>query len=178
MPQGDPDPDAMTLMRLRDPNEALGLAVRLLAGEAPFHDMGLGMSTGLLVGAIDCGRYAFVRRGAKAVGFAAWLFTTNADAEAWLFNGQTPEGGVERLDGGPVAIMLAVQGIDTSAVRFLIRHLRDGDLGQCNTLYYMRDYGPDGRGRRAVRLVRPKVRRAHHSMPNGAPQVRRSLPLD
>lgn len=148
-------------MRLKDPNEALGLAIRLLAGEAPFRDMRLGMSTGMLVNAIDANHYVFVRRENKAVGFAAWKYTSKEDAEAWLFEGRAPEGGSQATEDTRVAIMLAVQGIETRVIRHLMRELRDGELGGCDTLYYMRDYGAGGRGKRAVRLVRPKVRRVH-----------------
>jgi hemolysin-activating ACP:hemolysin acyltransferase len=158
-------PAPLGLMRLKDPNEALGLAIRLLAGEAPFRDMQLGMSTGMLVEAIDANHYIFVRRDNKAIAFAAWKYSRKEDAEAWLFDGRAPEGGATR--DARVAIMLAVQGIETPVVRYLMRQLRDGELGDCDTLYYMRDYGK-GRGKRSVRLVRPKVRRALRSMEQGA----------
>ncbi len=46
----DPEMRApLGLMRLMNPNEALDLAIRLLAGEVPFRDIRLGMSTGVPV---------------------------------------------------------------------------------------------------------------------------------
>jgi len=146
------------LMRIKDPNEALGLAVRLLAGEAPFRDMPLGFSMGTLVGSIDKGNYFFARRGDRALGVTFWMFTQPEDAEAWLFRGeQLSEDAFKK--GGPAAIILGLQATEADVTRFLFRGLRDV-YEEVDLCYFMRDYGKDGdRGRRVVRLVRPKVRR-------------------
>ena len=70
------------LMRLRDPNEALGLAVRLLAAETPFRGMELGQAIGMLVRAIDAGQYIFARRGDRAIGMTCWLYVAPEKAES------------------------------------------------------------------------------------------------
>lgn len=146
----------LSLVRFRDPNEAVGLAVRLLAGVAPFRQMPLGMSMGLLVQAIDGGTYAFATRPGRAVGFACWRYCQAAEAEAWLFgDGRLAE--TDPPETEDCAIMLAMQAIDTSVARFFHPALRDGPLRTCRTLYYFRDYGA-ARPRRAVRLVRPRTR--------------------
>lgn len=147
------------LMRLRDPNEALGLAVRLLAGEAPFDEMPLGSSSGLLAAAIDADNYAFVTRGDLAVGVGCWTYTSQKAAEDWAFEGKPLDLNSARDNDHEVAIMLAVKAVDASVVRFMVRNLRDGDLADCNALYFIRDYQGTGRGKRLVRLVRPRVRR-------------------
>lgn len=150
---------SLGLMRIKDPNEALGLAVRLLAGEAPFRDMPLGFSIGSLVGSIDAGNYFFARRGDRALGVAFWMFTQPEDAEGWLFRGE-PLSEDARKNGGPVAIILGMQATEAAVTRFLFHGLRDVIFAELDICYFMRDYGKDGtRGRRAVRLIRPKVRR-------------------
>jgi hemolysin-activating ACP:hemolysin acyltransferase len=157
---------SLGLMRIKDPNEALGLAVRLLAGEAPFRDMPLGVSIGSLVGSIDAGNYIFASRGDRAVGVTFWMFTQPEDAEAWLFRGKRlSEDALTK--GGPAAIILGLQATETEVTRLLFRGLRD-IYDEVDLCYFMRDYGKDDdRGRRAVRLVRPKVRRK----PKDAAQV-------
>jgi hemolysin-activating ACP:hemolysin acyltransferase len=157
---------SLGLMRIKDPNEALGLAVRLLAGEAPFRDMPLGVSIGSLVGSIDAGNYIFASRGDRAVGVTFWMFTQPEDAEAWLFRGKRlSEDALTK--GGPAAIILGLQATETEVTRLLFRGLRDIYV-EVDLCYFMRDYGKDDdRGRRAVRLVRPKVRRK----PKDAAQV-------
>lgn len=149
--------NALRLIRIKDPNEALGLAVRLLAGVAPFREMPLGLSMGAMIEAIDAETYAFAARPGRAVGIACWRFCRQEDAETWLF------GGARLAEAAPpddrrCAVMMAMQASDRAVVGFLNRALREGPLRPCQTLYYLRDYGPD-RPRRAVRLVRPRVRR-------------------
>lgn len=152
------NPDRLGLMRLKDPNEALGLAVRLLAGEAPFRDMPLGFSMGGLVRSIDSGNYFFATRGDRALGVTFWMFAEPEDAEGCLFRGE-PLSEDALTKGGPVAIVLGLQATETAVTRFLFRSLRD-ILTEVDICYYIRDYGKDGtRGQRAVRLIRPRVRR-------------------
>jgi len=145
----------MKLVRFRDPNEALGLAVRLLAGEAPFRDLPLGASAGAVVSAIDDGSYAFVSRQEQAVAVACWRRTSLEQGEAWL------RGAPLNLDAPsqaePAALILAVQAIDAAAAGYLMRRLRDGELSDCLVVYYLRDYA-GLRPKRRVRLVRPAAR--------------------
>lgn len=148
--------DELGLMRLRDPNEAAGLAIRLLAGESPFREMPLGMSAGTMLNAIDRDHYAFARRGDRAVGFTCWMFTDVATAEAWMHEG-TPLGADAANEDGAAAIVLAVQAIDAKVTRFLLHALRDIELAERSVCYFLRDYGPD-KPRRLVRLVRPVSR--------------------
>lgn len=152
MPQTAP----LALMRLKDRNEALGLAVRLLCGEEPFRDMPVGGSIGTLISSIDVDNYAFVQREKKAVGFACWQYCSVEQAEAWRSSERAsiPLG----ANPGRVAVMYAVQAIDLSATRHLMLGLRDGPLLGCDLIYYYRDYGSNGRPPRIVRLVRPKKR--------------------
>lgn len=150
--------EPLGLMRLKDPNEAAGLALRLLAGESPFRDMPLGMSAGTMLGSIDRGHYAFARRGAKALGFACWAFADPQDAQTWM-DERTPFTPKDTGGPGSAVIIMAMQAVDTSVARFLTKSLRDQELAHIDLCYYYRDYGKDGRGGRAVRLVRPKVRR-------------------
>lgn len=153
---------SLNLIQLKDPNEALGLAARLLAGEAPFRSLPLGNTLGVLIMAIDANTYAFARRGSRAVGVAAWFRTTIAAAERWNFG----QGAVSLEDirpDGAAAIIPAVQAIDSATARFLSVRLRDQLLRPCRVAYYVRDYAAkDGRRTRFVRLVRPQSRRAAH----------------
>lgn len=146
------------LMQMKDPNEALGLAVRLLAGEAPFRDMPLGFSMGGLVHSIDNGNYFFARRDDRAVGVAFWMFAQPEDAEAWIFRGEQIS--KEAMDrGGSVGVILGVQAIEPVIAKLLIRTLRD-NFADVDVCYFIRDYGKDrDRKPRATRFVRPRVRR-------------------
>jgi len=152
------DPDKLGLMRMKDPNEALGLAVRLLAGEAPFRDMPLGFSMGGLVHSIDHGNYFFARQGGRAVGIAFWMYAQPEDAEAWIFRGERITR--EAMDrGGPVGIILGMQAIESAVAKLLVRTLRD-NFADVDICYFLRDYGKEnGRPPRAARFVRPRVRR-------------------
>ena len=154
----EPKDQALGLMKLKDPNEALGLAIRLLAGESPFRDMPLGFSVAGLVGSIDAGDYIFVRRGERAVGVAHWMYVKPETGEAWLGEGASfvEE---ERLKSSPAVIIMALQAIDASVTRFLFNGLRDVCLADCQLCYFLRDYGKDKGGMRGVRMVMPKVRR-------------------
>lgn len=152
------EPETLGMMRLKDPNEAAGLALRLLAGETPFRDMPLGMSAGMMLSAIDRNHYVFARRTNKAVGFACWTFTDPQSAEDWMRKGK-PFESFETATPGAAAVVLAVQAIDTETTRFLIKGLRDTQLAAVDLCYYVRDYGKEGKAPRYVRLIRPKVRR-------------------
>jgi hemolysin-activating ACP:hemolysin acyltransferase len=156
--QPDEQKPDLGLMQLKDPNEALGLAVRLLAGEAPFRDMPLGFSMGGLVNSIDKGNYFFARREDRALGVTFWMYAQPEDAEAWILRGERI--GKEALDrGGPIAIVLGLQATEQEVTRYLFRSLRDV-LTHVDICYYLRDYGKDSeRGPRAVRLIRPRIRR-------------------
>lgn len=158
MEQADTTKADLGLMQMKDPNEALGLAVRLLAGEAPFRDMPLGFSMGGLVHSIDNGNYFFARREDRAVGVAFWMFAQPEDAEAWIFRGERIT--KEAMDrGGPVGIILGVQAIEPAIAKLLIRTLRD-NFADVDICYFIRDYGKDSnRKPRATRFVRPRVRR-------------------
>jgi hemolysin-activating ACP:hemolysin acyltransferase len=154
----DPDTPPLKLIRLRDPNEALGLAVRLLAGVPPFDTLPLGLSISGLVSRIDGGDYAFAQRAARAVGFVAWGFADAVVAEAWAFQGRVPQPG-EVAPDKPCAMVFAMQAISPEVTRFLWSQLRDHVFAGRETAYYIRDYGkqPDGRRRtRAVRMQRPQ----------------------
>lgn len=154
--QDSPD-TSLTLIRIRDPNEALGLAVRLLAGETPFRDFPLGLSIGGLVSVIDSGRYAFARRGGLAVGFVGWGLAGREVAEAWAFCGYVPK--PEEVEAGPCVLVFALQAVSTDVTRFLVRCMRDQLFADKDTAYFIRDYGAGaeaegGRRLRAVRLNR------------------------
>ncbi|MEP4767914.1 MAG: hypothetical protein ABJQ21_25660 [Roseibium sp.] len=158
MEQENDTKDNLRLMQMKDPNEALGLAVRLLVGEAPFRDMPLGFSMGGLVHSIDNGNYFFARRGDVAVGVAFWMFAQPEDAEAWIFRGERIS--KEAMDrGGSVGIILGVQAIEPVIAKLLIRTLRD-NFSDVDVCYFIRDYGKESnRKPRATRFVRPRVRR-------------------
>ena len=154
--------ETLGMMRLKDPNEAAGLALRLLAGETPFRDMPMGMSGGIMLSAIDRNHYVFARRANKAVGFACWAFTAPQGAEDWMRKG-IPFESFETATPGAAVVVLAVQAIDTETARFLIKGLRDNQLAAMDLCYYVRDYGKNGKTPRYVRLIRPKVRRLPRS---------------
>lgn len=149
--------EELGLMRMKDRNEALGLAVRLLAGEAPFRDMPLGFSIGAIVSAIDTEHYVFASRNDRALGIAYWTFVEPEHAEAWLSEGRQLQAD-EFLDDGPCVIIMGVQATEPRVVRYLMNNLRDKVLAQCNVCYFLREYGNQARGHRGVRLVRPKIR--------------------
>lgn len=152
------EPETLGMMRLKDPNEAAGLALRLLAGETPFRDMPMGMSAGMMLSAIDQSHYVFARRANRAVGFACWTFTDPQSAEDWMRKGR-PFESLETAASGSAAVVLAVQAIDTETTRFLFKGLRDNQLATVDLCYYVRDYGKEGKPPRYVRMIRPKIRR-------------------
>ena len=150
-----PETNSLRLIRVKDPNEALGLAVRLLAGVAPFRDMPLGLSMGALVEAIESETYAFAAEPGKAVGFAAWRPCRAEAAEDWMF-GRGATLAPQVTEGADAAIILAAQAQRKEVARFLHRSLRDGPLADCPLFYYVRDYGKGSdRRTRFVRLRRP-----------------------
>jgi hypothetical protein len=142
---------------LRDPNEALGLAVRLLAGVPPFNALPLGLSIGGLVDRIDSNHYGFAQSQARAVGFVSWGFSEQAVAEGWAFERRAPKPG-EITPDGPCAMVFAMQAISADVTRFLWSQLRTKALAGRDVVYYIRDYGvrTDGSRRtRGVRMRRP-----------------------
>lgn len=153
-----PEIASLDLMRLKDPNEALGLAVRLLAGEAPFRDMPLGFSAGAIISSIDREEYVFARRGERALGIAYWMFVEPGKAEAWISEGKRLEA-ADRLDSSLAAIIMGVQASEPAVAKYLMRCLRNGELAQCDVCYFVRDYGKGKGSQRAMRLVRPKSER-------------------
>lgn len=156
MSEPEPKKAPLGLMRLKDRNEALGLAVRLLAWEKPFRDLPLGMSAGALVDAIDNDRYFFATRDDVAVGVTYWIFLEPEVAENWLFKGQ--QLAIEdAVKGGSAAVALGMRAVEASATRFLFRNLRDVAFAENTICYYLRTY-PNGQSR-AVRLIRPHVSR-------------------
>ncbi|MEM9148617.1 MAG: hypothetical protein AAGC57_20880 [Pseudomonadota bacterium] len=155
----DPAAEPLSLIQVKDPNEALGLAARLLAGGAPLRSLPLGSTLGVLIMAIDAGSYAFARRANRAVGVAAWFRTSVEAAERWNY-GQGLVSPADIQTDGAAAIIPAVQAIDAETARFLSQRLRDQLLRPCRVAYYVRDYaGREGRRTRLVRLVRPSARR-------------------
>lgn len=154
--QDSPD-TSLTLIRIRDPNEALGLAVRLMAGETPFRDFPLGLSVGGLVSVIDSNRYAFARRGGHAVGFVGWGLAGREVAEAWAFKGYVPK--PEEVEGGPCVLVFALQAVSTDVTRFLVQRLRTQLFPDKQSAYFIRDYGPGADGKRRLRAVRLNRRR-------------------
>lgn len=148
---------SLRLVRLKDPNEALGLALRQLSGVAPFRDIPLGLSTGALIEAIDMNAYAFAIQGSRARGIVAWRPCLAVEAEAWLF-GPKQRTAPRIVDAPDAVIVLAVQADSREVTRFLHRAVGDGPLRGCSTFYYVRDYGRDGgRPARRVRLHRPRA---------------------
>jgi hemolysin-activating ACP:hemolysin acyltransferase len=151
--------EGLSIIRIRDPNEALGLAARLLAGEAPFRDLPVGASIGSLIAAIDREAYVFARRGDRVVGVVTWAFTTMDTAEAWAFERSRFDPSLISEEGEAL-IVTGMQAVDTSVTRFLISSLRDHLMKEAQVAYYIRDYGGrSGKRNRVVRLVRPRVRR-------------------
>ena len=149
--------EPLAMVRLRDPNEALGLAVRLLARAPPFDALPLGLSIAGLVDRIDCDHYAFARRADRALGFVTWGYADAAVAEAWAFERRIPKPG-ELAPDRPCAMIFAMQSTSPDVTRFLWMRLRDQVFAGRQLAYYIRDYGPqpDGSRRtRAVRMQRP-----------------------
>ena len=153
------DEAPLTLIRIRDPNEALGLAARLLAGQTPFRDFPLGLSVGGLISVIDNDRYAFAQRDGKAVGFVGWGLSSREIAERWAFKGYVPN--PDEVSDGPCVLVFALQAISTDVTRFLVQRMRDQIFPDKLAAYFIRDYGSDTKGKprlRAVRLVRGRAR--------------------
>lgn len=149
--------DEMRFVRFRDPNEALGLAVRLLAGTdaGPFEHLPLGVSARMLTVIVDRGDYGFAQLGSRAVGFVAWAFVPEETAEGYL----TGAAQISAADfgTGPAGVVFAFRAIDARATRFLAQNLRDVVFVDAPSLRFVRDYGRDAaRKPRSVRLQRAR----------------------
>lgn len=142
-------------VRFKDPNEALGLAVRLLVGvdSGPFEQLPLGMSARMLTVLIDRGEYGFAKRAERAVGFAVWSFV-HEDAAARYIGG-TERLKVEEFGSGNCGIVFAFHAVDRATTRFLGRRLRDTVFARADSVSFVRDYGRTGaRPPRAVVMRR------------------------
>lgn len=143
--------DPHEFVRFRDPNEAVGLAMRLIAGSAPFDRLPLGLTGGLLISRIDAGDYGFARRGDLAVGVVIWGFTTEEAAAGFI--DRTRPLGSEDLGGGPAGLVFAFRAVDRATTRFLVTRLRKAVFAGAKSLRFIRDYGPGAAGRKPRAVV-------------------------
>ncbi len=150
------DGAAHDFVRFRDPNEALGLAVRLVAARPPFDRLPLGLSAGMLTGLVDRGSYGFARQGSTATGFAAWSFVPEEVAEAYLREQRAVR--PEEMGSGTAGVVFVLTSIDRPTTAFLVERLRNLVFAQASALYFIRDYGPAGRSPRLVRMRRTMPR--------------------
>lgn len=155
---------ALRFVQFRDPNEALGLAVRLLAGaeSGPFDNLPLGMSARLLSVLIDRGDYGFAQRENLATGFCAWSFMSEALAEAHVHAATSIR--PEDLGSGRAGVVFAFRAIDRATTRFMTKQLRNVVLRDAESLRFIRDYGPH-----AERLPRAVTMRRAWNIESSSP---------
>lgn len=160
IPETDPASEGgvvaeLAFVRFKDPNEALGLAVRLLAGTdaGPFEHLPFGVSMRLMATLIDRGDYGFAQRGREAVGLAMWAFVDESVAERF----HAGAGVIDAADlgKGSAGLVFAFRAVDREATRFLTGKLRDVVFADAASLRFVRDYGRDAdRPSRAVHMRR------------------------
>lgn len=149
--------DNFAFVQFDDPNEALGLAVRLVGATAPFDRLPLGLSTGLLAHLIDRREYGFARRGDLATGFVAFGFVEDSAANAFLRGARRLFPGDLRPRGAGTGLVFAFRGVDRATTQFLVERLRDVVFRETEAVRYIRDYG-DGAAK-PPRLVTLRRRR-------------------
>jgi hypothetical protein len=145
----------LELVRFKDPNEALGLAVHLLAKDEPLNELPLGQIVPLAEAAIHSGHYVFAKRDGKVWGLLGWGYSDFDSAEAWV-KGQRLEQPVLR-DKGPCVLLLCLQSETAEVANFLTRAIRDRLFPEHHLAYYIRvKKNRDGRiVQKGVRLKRP-----------------------
>lgn len=145
---------SLAFVQFHDPNEALGLAVRLVGASAPFDRLPLGLTTGLLAHLIDRRDYGFARRGDVATGFVAYGFV-DEDAALEFLRGvrQLSPADLKTKDAG-AGLVFAFRGVDRATTDFLVSRLREVVFRRASTVRYIRDYGRDGKPPRLVTLRR------------------------
>ncbi|SEB04125.1 hypothetical protein [Rubrimonas cliftonensis] len=159
----------MNFIRFKDPNEALGLAVRLLAGAdaGPFAALPFAASTRLLTLMIDRGDYGFAAREGRAVGVVVWAFVDEAVAARSIAGGGPIKPG--DLGGGESGLVLAFRAVDAAATAFLTRRLRDQVFAAAPSVRFVRDYGPgSSRRQRAVVMRRRQAPPEAHAPAGGS----------
>jgi hemolysin-activating ACP:hemolysin acyltransferase len=148
----------LTLVRFKDPNEALGLAAHLLARKPPLNAMPLGQIVGLADGAIKRGHYVFAKRGDRAVGLLAWGFSDFETAEAWAGGNQLLQPAT--MAEGPCVLLLCLQAESKEVARFLTQAIRDRLFPDHHIAYFIRVKSTSDGGvrQKGVRLKRPGSR--------------------
>lgn len=147
-----PADTAMKFARFKNPNEALGLAVRLVSSVPPFNEMPLGLSVGMLIQLVDRELYGFAVADGRALGFVAWGRTSLENAKGYADGSRQIL--AEDLTGGTAGVVFAMRSVRPDVTRFLTRRLKTEIFNDAADLFFIRDYGRDENGDRRSRIVR------------------------
>lgn len=130
--------------------ESFGLAVDFLSRFEPFTSTGLGLFVRVVRRQILKHEHVVAFDGEKLVGYAGWLPTTNAAAEAWVTNG----GNLQPADSGADAAALTTVAVDNPKVTLgLMRAARELNPGI--RIFFKRSYvDPSREARKSAVLNR------------------------
>jgi len=118
MMQENQNSSALHVVRVDNPQAALGRAVAYLMTKPNFENRQFGSWSKILTGQINRKHYFFVVSAKKVVGFAGWALTDKARALAWL--NDNAELSFENCKSGDCVIINA-WAADNAAVNIFIR---------------------------------------------------------
>jgi hypothetical protein len=145
MPDQDPsdrqDSGAIRIIQLAGTFEAFGMVVDYLSRTAPFSEFVLGTLAGAIRQQLGAGHHFAAMSGTELVGYAGWLLTSDAVAQAWIDS----NGPLIRVppEQATAAALTTVAVTDPAATRRLMRGARELNKGK--RVYFKR--GSEGRDR-------------------------------
>ncbi len=145
MPDQDPsdrqDSGAIRIVQLAGTFEAFGMVVDYLSRTAPFSEFVLGTLAGAIRQQLGAGHHFAAMSGTELVGYAGWLLTSDAVAQAWIDS----NGPLLRVppEQATAAALTTVAVTDPAATRRLMRGARELNKGK--RVYFKR--GSEGQNR-------------------------------
>ncbi len=143
---------ALQDVRLKDPDAALGVAVRLFLRQESFARLSFGHWASTLNGQILRDHYRFVLCGNDVVGFFGWCLTDETHAERWLAGAELP---FEHSKSGDCVVINGWVAEIPAVNIFILRKMRE--IGQGCRYCYAKRYYPGGRVRPLKLQIEPFV---------------------
>lgn len=140
-PSDRPDSGAIRIIQLGGTFEAFGMVVDYLSRTAPFSEFVLGTLADAIRHQLGAGHHFAAMSGTELVGYAGWLLTSDAIAQAWAESDRP----LLRVptEQATAAALTTVAVTDPAATRRLLRGAREVNKGK--RIYFKR--GSEGRGR-------------------------------
>jgi len=134
-PAYEPDP-SLTIVQLTTTYEAFGLIVDFLSRIKPFSEFEISNLCGVIRNQLKDSHHLVAMAGKEIVGYAGWLRTPTAEAEAW-----TEGRAILRPSYGPTAdaaVLTVFAVTDTAAIPRLIRGARE--LNKGTRVFFKREF--------------------------------------